>query len=82
MDLCLRLGPDVLGVEVKVWRDRRPDPKPEGLAQIDGYLAGLGVESGWLIVFDQRSGQPPIEERTGVEEGETPGGRRVAVIRA
>jgi len=82
MDLCVRYGPDALAIELKVWRDRRPDPVAEGLAQLDSYLAGLGLSSGWLVVFDQRSGQAPIAERTQVEDRRTPTGRAVAVIRA
>jgi len=82
MDLCLRLGPDVLGIEIKVWRDRRPDPVAEGLSQLDGYLAGLDLDTGWLVLFDARTGQPPIEERTSTERAVTPGGRTVDVIRA
>jgi hypothetical protein len=82
MDLCVRYGPDALAIELKVWRDQRPDPVAEGLAQLDAYLAGLGLSSGWLVVFDQRSGQAPISERTQVEDRRTPTGRAVAVIRA
>jgi AAA domain len=82
MDLCVRYGPDALAIELKVWRDRRPDPVAEGLAQLDSYLSGLGLSSGWLVVFDQRSGQAPIAERTQVEDRTTPTGRAVAVIRA
>ena len=82
MDLCLRRGPDVLAIEIKVWRDHRPDPLAEGLEQLDGYLAGLGLGGGWLVLFDTRAGQPPIEERTSVERAVTAGGRAVAVIRA
>jgi hypothetical protein len=26
----------------------------EGLAQLDGYLSGLGLETGWLVIFDRR----------------------------
>lgn len=56
MDLCLRYGPvlsgaegpDTLAMELKVWRDGRGDPLQEGLEQLDGYLGGLGLESGWL----------------------------------
>jgi hypothetical protein len=81
MDLCLRYGPDVMGFELKVWRDGRPDPLAEGLQQLDGYLAGLGVEQGWLVIFDQRSGLPPVEQRTIAERATTPAGREVAVIR-
>jgi len=82
MDLCLRLGGDVLGIELKVWRDGRPDPTAEGLEQLDGYLAGLGLDGGWLVIFDQRGGQPAIEERTTAEPRRSPGGREVVVIRA
>jgi len=82
MDLCLRLGGDVLGIELKVWRDGRPDPVEEGLEQLDGYLAGLGQDSGWLVIFDQRGGQPAIEARTSCEPGRSPAGRTVTVIRA
>jgi hypothetical protein len=46
------------------------------------YFARLELSSGWLVVFDQRSGQAPIAERTQVEDRRTPTGRAVAVIRA
>ncbi|MBK5938587.1 AAA-like domain-containing protein [Halochromatium roseum] len=82
MDLCLRHGAVSLGIELKVWRDGRPDPLAQGLEQLDGYLAGLGLKSGWLVLFDRRSGQPPIEERTRVDEAVSPGGRCIQVIRA
>lgn len=81
MDLCLRYGPDTLAIELKVWRDNEKDPLEEGLAQLDGYLSGLGLETGWLVIFDRRSGLPPISERTTTELAATPSGRRVAVIR-
>jgi len=82
MDLCVRYGADVLAIELKVWRDGRPDPVREGLEQLDGYLAGLGLGSEWLVIFDQRSGQPAIAERTTVEAARTGRGREVVVIRA
>ncbi|MFL5349552.1 MAG: hypothetical protein ACJ8AT_32555 [Hyalangium sp.] len=82
MDLCLRYGPDTLALELKVWRDGEKDPLDEGLRQLDGYLAGLGLDSGWLVIFDRRSGQPPISERTLATRSLTPAGRRVAVVRA
>jgi hypothetical protein len=52
------------------------------VGQLDSYLAGLELSSGWLVVFDQRPGQAPIAERTQVEDRRTPAGRAVAVIRA
>lgn len=82
MDLFVRYGQDTLAIEIKVWREREPDPLTEGLAQLDGYLHGLGEKSGWLVLFDRRSGQPPIAERTHAEEARTPSGLPVTVIRA
>jgi hypothetical protein len=82
MDLCLRYGGVTLGIELKVWRDGEPDPLAEGLEQLDGYLAGLGLETGWLVIFDRRSGQPPIRDRTTSGEMPSPQDRRIAVVRA
>jgi hypothetical protein len=81
MDLCVRHGPDTLAIEIKVWRDKEPDPLAEGLVQLDGYLEGLGLGSGWLVLFDRRSGQPPLATRTRAEQATTPTGRPVTVIR-
>ncbi|MEL6383068.1 MAG: ATP-binding protein [Cyanobacteria bacterium J06626_18] len=81
MDLCLRYGNVTLGMELKVWRDGRPDPIKTGLKQLDRYLAGLGLDTGWLVIFDQRSGLPPIAERTQVEAAKTVSNRNVVVIR-
>ena len=82
MDLCLCYGDATLGIELKVWRDRKPDPLSQGLEQLDLYLAGLGLQQGWLIIFDQRRDQPPIAERTTTVLDTTPQGRSVQVIRA
>jgi hypothetical protein len=81
MDLCLRYGEVTLGIELKVWRQGRPDPLAAGLEQLDNYLAGLGLNQGWLVIFDQRQGLPPIAERTTTDQVETPQGRQVTVIR-
>jgi hypothetical protein len=82
MDLCLRYGAVTLGIELKVWRDGEPDPLSEGLEQLDGYLAGLGLDCGWLVIFDRRTGQPPIRERTASSGMPSPQGRRITVVRA
>jgi hypothetical protein len=82
MDLCLRYGAVTLGIELKVWRDGEPDPLAEGLAQLDGYLAGLELDGGWLVIFDRRAGQPPIRERTASGETQSPQGRRITMVRA
>ncbi len=65
----------------KVWREGERDPLQEGLTQLDAYLNGLGLDTGWLVIFDQRSGLPDISERTTTESATTPAGRVVTVIR-
>ncbi len=81
MDLCARYGTVTLAIELKVWRDEEPDPLPKGLEQIDAYLAGLSLDSGWLMIFDRRGSLPPIRERTSVEAARTVSGRAITVIR-
>ena len=76
MDLCLRLGAVTLGIEIQVWRDRRVDPFAAGLVQLERYLALLGLESSWLVIFDRRSTALPIEARLGSEVTQTATGRR------
>jgi len=61
-----------LGMELKVWRDGDRDP----------LQAGLGLDTGWLILFDRRTGQPPLAERTTRHEQLSPQGRRIQVVRA
>ncbi len=82
MDLCLFYGDIQLAMELKVWRDGDADPITRGLGQLDSYLDGLGLATGWLVIFDQRSGQPDISQRTSTEVATTPTGKAVTVIRA
>jgi type II secretory pathway predicted ATPase ExeA len=81
MDLCLRYQAVTLGIELKVWRDKSGDPKAAGLDQLDGYLARLGLETGWLFIFDRRSNALPIAERLTTQEELSPQGRRVTIVR-
>jgi len=81
-DVLLTYREARVGMELKIWRDGRPAPLAEGLEQLDTYLAGLGLDEGWLVVFDRRGGQPPLEERVHVEDARTPTGRSVRVVRA
>jgi hypothetical protein len=69
-------------VEQKVWAPGRRDPLAEGLAQLDGYLARVGLDRGWLVVFDRRPEAAPIEERTRFEPAATPAGRAARVLLA
>ena len=69
MDLCVSHGPDRLAIELKVWRDGEPDPRVRGISQLDAYLAGLGLDEGWLVIFDRRRAQPRIVDRTAGRDG-------------
>ncbi|MCB0063204.1 MAG: hypothetical protein KDE19_13870 [Caldilineaceae bacterium] len=82
LDLCLFYGDTRLAMELKVWRDGDADPLTKGLSQLDIYLDGLGLATGWLVIFDQRSGLPDISQRTTTEVATAPSGRVVTVIRA
>ena len=81
MDICLRYGDLTLGMELKVWRDRKPDPLAEGLKQLDKYLSGLNLDTGWLVIFDSREGLLPLSDRTTTESATSPAGRSIIVIR-
>jgi hypothetical protein len=81
MDICLRYGKQTMAMELKVWADKRPDPLKEGLPQIDKYLSGLSLDTGWLVIFDRRKGLPPLSDRTTTENVISPAGREIIVIR-
>lgn len=84
VDLLIRWphpqGAERFAIEIKVWRDGRPDPLPEGLAQLTAYLDRLGLGEGTLLLFDARSTAPPLPDRCAVEEREE-GRRRIRVVR-
>ncbi len=82
MDLLLRHRGRVLAIELKVWHDGKPDPLGDGLEQLDRYLAGLGLDHGWLVIFDRRPGAGRVVERTAVENAVSTRGREVVVVRA
>ena len=81
MDICLRYGKVVMGIELKVRREKL-DPLTRVLTQLDKYLDGLGLDTGWLVIFDRRPGLPPMGERISTEEAISPGGRTITVIRS
>lgn len=80
MDLCLRYGEVTLGIELKVWRTKKADPLSKGLSQLDGYLARLGQDEGWLVIFDRRDNAPELEERLKTEIQVSPMGKTITVI--
>jgi hypothetical protein len=84
IDLCVRWphprGLQRWAVEMKVWREGRPDPLPEGLQQVSEYLARLSLAEGTLILFDVRPQAPPVAERCARTETEYEG-RRITLLR-
>jgi hypothetical protein len=70
-----------MAIEVKRWRQGRPDPLAEGLEQIERYLTRLGLPDGYLVIFDQRADAPAWEQRMQVSEAQTATGRPVTVLR-
>jgi hypothetical protein len=82
MDLCLRYGKTTLGIELKVWREKKADPEKEGLEQLDSYLQRIQVDFGWLFVFNRRKNAPPFLERLETRNATTKKGKSVIIIRA
>ena len=70
-----------MALELKVWRDGRPDPLARGLEQLDGYLQRLSLDEGVLVLFDRRTDAAPIPDRTRFETAETPTARATTVLR-
>lgn len=70
------------GIELKVWHDKKPDPLAAGLAQLDGYLDRMQLETGALVIFDRRADRAPIDARLAREAATSPAGRAVSVLRA
>jgi hypothetical protein len=82
MDLCLRYKDVTLGIELKVWREKKRDPQAEGIEQLESYLWRLGLNEGWLLVFDRRKNALPMEERLSTQVVVTENHRAITVIRA
>jgi hypothetical protein len=71
------------GLELKVWRAGEPDPLPHGLHQLDGYLSRLGLDHGYLIIFDRRAPKPRHEgPDTEFSHTRSPAGRDITLLRA
>jgi hypothetical protein len=71
---------DFYALELKVWRDGRPDPLREGLEQLGQYLERLRLDHGTLVLFDGRSQAPSISERCSKQELDHEE-RRITVVR-
>ena len=68
-------------IELKVRAAGQSDPLGPGLAQLDGYLDRLGLDTGVLAVFDRRPDAPPIDVRTRFEAAKSPSGRTITLLR-
>jgi hypothetical protein len=55
----------------------KKDPLTDGLKQLDQYLSGLELDTGWLVIFDHRPGLLPISDRTTTELAVSPAGRSI-----
>lgn len=69
-------------VELKVWHKGESDPLTKGLAQLDGYLDRLNLDTGVLVIFDRRPDAVSITERTRFDQATSPAGRPITVLRA
>jgi hypothetical protein len=50
--------------------------------QLDGYLDGLGLPPGWLVIFDERPAAGPAASRTRRSLARSPAGREIPIIYA
>ena len=72
----------ILVIYLKLWRDKNRDPQADGIEQLESYLGCLGLDFGWLFIFDRRKNALPMEERLSTEVLVTENQYRITVIRA
>ena len=72
MDLIVEINGFRYPVEIKLRKG--PKTEEEGLAQLAGYLDTLGLQEGWLVIFDRR---PDVawEEKIAEREETLPDGK-------
>jgi hypothetical protein len=82
MDLLVEYGPDRFAVEIKRvrTRDALDSVVDTGVAQLGRYLDTVGLDHGWLVVFDVRPDRS-WEDRLWEREA-TADGKRVVVLGA
>ncbi|MFN3200552.1 MAG: AAA family ATPase [Bradymonadia bacterium] len=66
-------------IEIKRWASRG-NPLPDALTQIERYLQALSLDSGWMVIFDQRQAALADVPQTRFEVHETTSARRVEVL--
>jgi len=81
LDLYVQYRNAKIPIALKVWRPDQRDPLREGLKQLDRYLEGLGLNRGWLVIFDRRHAETSHARRAKARETITAQGREAVVIR-
>jgi hypothetical protein len=83
MDLLVEFGPDRFAIELKRVRSRDALEVvvERGVAQLARHLDTVGLNDGWLVVFDVRPDRS-WEERLWTRTVDTPDGKRVVVLGA
>jgi hypothetical protein len=83
MDVLVTYGPDRFALELKRvrTRDALETVVERGVAQLGAYLDTVGLDHGWLVVFDVRPDRS-WEERLWTREETTRDGKRVVVLGA
>ncbi len=81
MDLLVDYGPDRFALEIKRvrTRDALETIVERGVTQLGNYLDTVGLDHGWLVVFDVRPDRS-WEERLWTREEVAPNGKRVVVL--
>jgi hypothetical protein len=76
LDLLVEWGERRYAIEIKLRRDT--ETEEEALQQTSDYLDRLGLEEGWLVLFDLRS-KAPWAERLTTRTVEV-AGRRIHIV--
>jgi hypothetical protein len=57
-------------------------PLASGLAQLDSYLDRFRLDTGTLVIFDNREKAAPIRERSAITTAHSPSGHTITLLRA
>ncbi|MGH3280167.1 MAG: ATP-binding protein [Trebonia sp.] len=69
-------------IELKVRRQGKGNPLNEALAQLDKYLDQLGLNAGFLVIFDRRDNALRTRPNPVIGTTSTPSGRGVTLLTA
>jgi hypothetical protein len=69
-------------IELKVRRQGKGNPLKEALAQLDKYLDQLGLDTGYLLIFDRRDSALRKRPNPAITTASTPAGREITLLTA